>query len=75
MTAEGWEKFIHIVGIDTDPEPGDVNGDHEVNIADINQLVDAILVGTHNELMDVNVDGEVNIADINQVVQIILNAN
>ena len=75
LTAEGWEKFIHIVGIDTDPVPGDVNGDREVNIADINQLVDAILVGTHNEWMDVNGDGEVNIADINQVVQIILDTN
>lgn len=43
MKAYGWKKFIHIVGIDVDPENGDVNGDSEVNIADINNLVDAIL--------------------------------
>ena len=75
MSADNWKKFIHILGIDTDPKPGDVNGDHEINIADINQLVDAILAGKHNEWMDVNGDGEINIADVNQVVQIILDAN
>ena len=57
------------------PEPGmrgDVNGDGEVNIADINALIDVILTGTSNAAADVNADGEVNIADVNAVIDIIL---
>ncbi len=54
---------------------GDVNGDGEVNIADINAVIDAIL----NDVMmedryDVNGDGELNIADINAIIDIILNS-
>lgn len=56
--------------------PGDVNGDREVNIADINVIVDIILGSSVDpETMfraDVNGDKEVNIADINMVIDIIL---
>ena len=58
------------------PEPlkGDVNGDGEVNISDINAVIQAILsVDFSNEATDVNGDGEVNISDINAVIAIILN--
>lgn len=55
---------------------GDVNGDHEVNIADINAIIDIILGSTVNpkimERADVNGDGEVNIADVNVVIDVIL---
>ena len=51
---------------------GDVNGDGEVNIADINAVIDVILGGATNPGADVNNDGEVNIADINVVIDIIL---
>ena len=53
---------------------GDVNGDGEVNIADINALIAIILGGEDNSegRSDVNGDGEVNIADINAVIAIIL---
>ena len=45
---------------------GDVNGDHEVNIADINAVMDIILSGSGNlTAADVNKDGEINIADVN----------
>ena len=53
---------------------GDVNGDGEVNIADINKLV-AIILGAPDDTegrSDVNEDTEVNIADINAVIGIIL---
>ena len=53
---------------------GDVNGDGEVNIADINALIDAILTSNSSSTYDVNGDGEVNIADINAVIDIILNS-
>ena len=53
--------------------PGDVNDDHEVNIADVNAIVDIILDG-HGAptTADVNQDHEVNIADVNAVIDIIL---
>ena len=70
--ASPWKDFVHIVGIDTDPEPGDVNGDSEVNISDVNNAVKAILNGETDERFDVNGDGEINIADINAIVKIIL---
>ena len=55
-------------------KPGDVNGDGEVNVADVNTLINAILLGvTTNGRMDVNGDGEINIADINALIDLILN--
>ena len=51
---------------------GDVNGDGEVNIADVNALIDQILTGKTTPAGDVNGDGEVNIADVNAVIDIIL---
>ena len=51
---------------------GDVNGDGEVNIADINAIIDMILSGMSERKGDVNGDGEVNIADTNVVIDIIL---
>ena len=54
---------------------GDVNGDSEITIADINSLIDMVLSGVvvNVRTADVNGDGEVNIADINAVIDIILN--
>ncbi len=51
----------------------DVNGDHEVNIADVNAIINVILGGSGNNApADVNGDHEVNIADVNVVINIIL---
>jgi hypothetical protein len=51
---------------------GDVNGDGEVNIADVNAIIDMILSGSMDAKGDVNGDGEVNIADVNAIIDIIL---
>ena len=65
-------------GIDFHPEAvlplivGDVNGDAEVNISDVNALIDYILSGVIAPDADVNQDGEVNISDVNQLIDIIL---
>ena len=59
-----------------DMQCGDVNGDGEVNIADINCII-AVILGapnTYGDRADVNADGELNIADINAVIDMILNA-
>ena len=50
----------------------DVNHDGEVNIADVNVIVNAILKGQLSLDLDINDDGEVNIADVNQVIAVIL---
>ena len=55
---------------------GDVNGDGEVNIADINALINIILGGGADDdtmkRADVNDDGEVTVADINADIDIVL---
>ena len=51
---------------------GDVNGDGEVNIADVNAIINMILTGNTQPNGDVNGDTEVNIADVNTVINIIL---
>jgi len=51
---------------------GDVNGDGEINIADVNAVISAILTGEIRTAADVNGDGEVNIADVNAVITLIL---
>ena len=52
--------------------PSDVNGDGEINIADINAVIDLILSGGFTANGDVNNDGEINIADINVILNDIL---
>ena len=51
---------------------GDVNGDGEVNIADVNAIIDCIQGNGNNPKCDVNGDREVNIGDINAVISIII---
>lgn len=55
---------------------GDVNGDGEVTIADVNALLQIILGAEADDATmvraDVNEDGEIGLADINEVINIIL---
>jgi hypothetical protein len=57
---------------------GDVNGDGEINIADINAIINIILSSNCEEDIenraDVNGDGEINIADVNAIIDIILSS-
>ena len=70
--AEGWKNFVYIKTVNYN----DVNDDGEVNIADVNCLIDAIIKGeTNNPILDANNDGEVNIADINAIINAILQGN
>lgn len=56
---------------------GDVNGDGEVTIADVNLLIDIIMGGVVDsgtrKRADVNNDSEVGLADVNDDIDIILN--
>jgi len=55
---------------------GDVNGDGEVNIADVTRIIDVILGGEADAALlaraDVNGDGEVNIGDVTKTIDLIL---
>ena len=51
---------------------GDVNGDGEITVADVNAIVEAILGHGSTPACDVNGDGEITVADINVVINIIL---
>ena len=68
----GMRYILHI-----EDKTGDVNGDSEVNISDVNTLISLILGGTADadtlRRADVNSDGEINISDVNKVMDIILN--
>ena len=71
-----WPWFIFMYGIDVDHEPGDVNGDGEITIADINAVIDAIVnTPERSYRFDVNHDREVNIADINALIDMILSGD
>ena len=65
-------ELVYAAMPQTEPVPGDVNGDGEVNIADVNFIIGLILTGDMNPQGDVNGDTEVNIADVNAVIDIIL---
>ena len=69
-----FDQVIEDLSPEPEPLPGDVNGDREVNIADVNAVINIILSGNgNNTAADVNGDGEINIADVNAVIDIILN--
>ena len=67
-------KFMQ--GVPSPDVPGDVNGDGEVNIADVNALIDIILGYHADEAMmkraDVNNDGEISIGDVTALIDILL---
>lgn len=50
---------------------GDINGDQEVNITDINLLIDAIINDYTDYKYDLNRDGEITITDISDLIDLI----
>ena len=67
VSLTGTAKLVRVLG--------DVNGDGEVTIADVNALLDIIQNGNSSSpnygRADVNGDGEVNMDDVNAVIDII----
>ena len=51
---------------------GDMNGDHEVSVADINWVINDIVTGANSSNCDVDGDGEVSINDVNRIISIIV---
>ena len=60
-------------------EPGDVNHDGSVDIADVTDLIDYLLSPATSEVdeayADVNEDGEVNIVDVTDLIDLLLGSN
>lgn len=51
---------------------GDVNGDGNVDIADVNEVINTMLGKVSNPLADVNSDGTTDVADVNMVINAML---
>ncbi len=51
---------------------GDVTGDNEVDVADVNEVINVMLGQLDNPAADVTHDGTVDIADVNLVINIML---
>ena len=73
---DAYAGLLHVLKLDE--IIGDVNGDHEVNIADINVVISIIqgeeVSADFLRRADVNKDDEVNISDVNRIIEIILNS-
>lgn len=69
-------KFMQ--GVKPDFVKGDVNGDGDLGLADINALIDIILGGSADDDMkaraDVDGDGEIGIGDVSYLIDLLLSA-
>ena len=67
-----YEGYV-IPGDEPAGKTGDVNGDGEVNISDVTDLIDMLLQGgTTDTEADVNGDGDVNISDVTELIDMLL---
>ena len=77
--CDGYEdlsaEMAIIVSALEEPVSGDMNGDKEVGIADVNTLINAILSSNGEEKYDLNGDGEVTVADVMALINLIIWAN
>ena len=69
-TTSGWMDL-------TASQRGDVDGDGNVNIADVTALIDMLLSGSTagNAAADCNQDGGVNIADVTALIDFLLSGH
>lgn len=73
--AEVWGRFTHIIPF-IGAGPGDINGDGNIAVSDVTNLIDQLLGGEElPAYADVNGDGEVNIKDITDLIDMLLNGN
>ena len=71
-----WKDFHEIIELAPTQTPGDINGDGNINISDVTNLIDLLLSG--GELpayADVNGDGGVNIKDVTDLIDMLLSGN
>ena len=64
-------RFAYEQG-DAPQVPGDVNADGKVDIADVNEVINAMLGKTSNDKADITGEGQVDISDVNAVINLML---
>lgn len=70
-----WSKFARIVPF-LGAGPGDINGDGNIAVNDVTNLIDQLLSGEElPPYVDVNGDGNVNIKDVTILIDMILSGN
>ena len=70
--ANGDISFVFMAGQGTPAMTGDVNGDGQVDIADVNMVINAMLGKGEGNTCDVTHNGTVDIADVNAVINLML---
>lgn len=71
--ADQWKMFLSEPLDEPEPSiPGDINGDSDVDVADIVAEIDKVLEGSTDAAYDMNSDGAVDVADIVAVIDYVL---
>ena len=70
----GWGKFTRIVPF-IGAGPGDVDGDGNISIGDVTNLIDMLINGDAPAYADVNGDGQISIGDITALIDKLLGVN
>lgn len=71
--ADQWKMFFAEPLDEPEPSiPGDINGDSDVDVADIVAEIDKVLEGSTDAAYDMNSDGAVDVADIVAVIDYVL---
>lgn len=75
QSSNYWYKFAVIEGFGG-VEPGDVDGDGNINISDVTALIDLLISGGEAlPSADVDGDGQVNISDVTAIIDMLLSGN
>jgi len=79
-TESPWTGSKEVILKESTAKVGDINGDGEVDVADVTALIDAVLTGDLSmagdpAIYDVNNDTEIDIADVTQLISIVLGGN
>ena len=61
--------------VDNAVEPGDADGNYEVNVVDITRIIDLIMNGGYEVNADANCDGELDVRDLTVVIDLIMNGS
>jgi hypothetical protein len=73
QATEGWKNFANIVESDElSSIEGDLNGDDEVDVTDVVELIDMVLAGTYDAAGDINGDNEVDVTDVVELIDMVL---
>ncbi len=74
--TDTWKDFHEIIELAPTQAPGDVNGDGNIAINDVTNLIDILLSGGDIPAgADVNGDGEVTIKDVTDLIDMLLTGN